>query len=218
MDSTKTIQTSFLVGYFLLGIIVHSLTARCIVLSSAPSVITHEECPMPSLEKEISKALDKYKINPENKAQIRRLIGLLSKTIPTYDCRRNYDKKPIPAWWLADDDSIANWFAFLLDRVKRDDELALKLLVQFYATSDGYFKEGLSYRLIEIFLSQPALVLECWTYMRVYREKITEFTVFLRPEDGARMVTVYHDLGAKNKDFKQQCDEIIEIVKKGQFR
>jgi hypothetical protein len=183
-----------------------------IVFSTLPSEIVSTECPMPSIEKKIGKAFEHYISNPKDQTNIRNLIQLLSETIPTYDCRRNYDYTPIPAWWMAKEENLDKWFSFVLEQVKNDNYSALKLFIQFYATSDGYLIESLSHRLLEVFFNQPALVLRSWTDIREYGEKISEAIRFQNPEDTIRMVGVYRDIGIKNPALRSACNELVELL------
>jgi hypothetical protein len=209
----KALASLPIAGYAILGLF-HTPAAKCVTLANPAPVITPQECPMPGLEEKINETLDKYRRSPEKEFLIKHLIRLLSITIPSYNCRRDYDKEPVPAWWLAKDDSIAKWFSFLLERVERSDDSALILLLRFFVSSDGYFKEGLAYRLIDILLNQPTLVLDCWINMRAYDEKLAEIKAFLTAQETARIIDIYQNVGLKDKTLKQKCDEIIGFIKK----
>ena len=63
-------------------------------------------CPMPKLEGEIQKALDENKKAPNDEKKADVFVKLFEKALPTYDCMRDYDSSPVPAWWLSNNGEL----------------------------------------------------------------------------------------------------------------
>ena len=174
------------------------------------------KCPMPDLEREINETLKIYALDQKNPETVHCLFRLLSRTIPSYDCRRDYDSAPIPAWWMANDDSIDNWLAFIIGQVKNNDPTALKLFMRFYAISDGFWAETLSFRLLEVLFGQPRFVLQCWMDIREFSEKISDAQRFESLEGTTRLINLYSDIGMKYKKLKSASEELIGLLRKGE--
>jgi hypothetical protein len=187
---------------------------REVRFSTVPSEIPSIECPMPRLEEEIREAFMKVRSDPENMENIEQLIQLLSKTIPRYDCRRDNDDRPVPAWWLVNDDDVNKWLDFVLWQAGKESRAAFILLVGFYATSDGYISEGLSYRLLEFLSDMPLLVLRSWPEIREHGERILHATRFQDGDQNIRMIDIYRKIQSRNSEYKSECAEIIKLLEK----
>lgn len=169
---------------------------------------------MPRLERDIRESFMKMKYDPGNLGNIEQLIRLLSKTIPRYDCRRDYDDRPVPAWWLANDDEVNEWLDFARWQAGKDNRSAFVLLVGFYATSDGYIREGLSYRLLEFLSDMPLLVLRSWPEIREHGERILNATRYQDGEKNLRMIDIYRKIQSESPEYTSECAEIIQLLEK----
>ncbi|GEM_PF-1318307 len=187
---------------------------REVGFSTLPSEIPSIECPMPRLERDIRESFMKMKNDPGNPGNIEQLIQLLSKTVARYDCRRRYDSRPVPAWWLANDDEVNEWLDFVLRQAGKESRSAFVLLVGFYATSDGYIREGLSYRLLEFLSNMPLLVLRSWPEIREHGERILNATRYQDGEKNLRMIDIYRKIQSESPEYTSECAEIIQLLEK----
>jgi len=115
-----------------------NIQVKKITFSSLPSEKAMNQCPMPGLEEEIDTAYASCLENPDDRGEALRFVRLLEKSMYRYDCRRDYDFEPVPAWWLAD--NAEKWFVLLW---KSDIQEAKKLFISklFRDTLDGAIAE-----------------------------------------------------------------------------
>jgi hypothetical protein len=182
--------------------------------SSLPSELVSVTCPMPQLEKEIKKAFRDWQSHPEDEDLAQKLIGLLQKTIPRYDCRRAMDYKPVPAWWLADDETIANSIGFMKALLDAKSASVLRLFMEFYDTSDGYIAVGLAGQIMKMLNSDPMFILMNWDVLKEYKESIFGVRYIIKSDDVAKLTTLFLDIGLAEPNFKSICEEIIEGLRK----
>ena len=189
---------------------------REVTFSSLPSEKPQEQCPMPELGKEIEAAFAICKQNPEDKDKASVLIRLLEKATPRYDCRRDYDSKPVPAWWLANHEGPWLWIHYLYDKVFENDNEALLVYEKFLATSDGAFAEVMSEQMWGLLHDRPLFILENWTGI----ENNRGWVLIARPwpsqgnKEISKMIEIYRDIAIKEPKYKSACDEIISILGK----
>lgn len=167
-------------------------------------------CPMPDLEKEINSAYDIWKSNPIEEKIIDNLLRVLEKAIPRYDCRREIDSEPVPAWWLADYRSNDNWIAFMTTVLDAGYAPALRLFMEFFRTSDGYIAEGMTWQIVKMINSDPIFILENWGDLKNYKESVFGIRKFLGQDDIDRLTTMYRDISHTKPSFSSACAEIIE--------
>jgi hypothetical protein len=121
-----------------------------LVLSDRPSDRGMETCLKPEFFLKINEAYKACLKNPEDKLKANRFVRLLKKTMYKYDCRRNYDFSPIPAWWLCGEgkdyqkvssyDDPNKWF-HLLSKLKIKEARELFGSELFRSTLDGEIAE-----------------------------------------------------------------------------
>jgi hypothetical protein len=194
-------------------VVPESILVKEISFSSLPSEKPQVLCPMPELVREIEQAFEDCKRNPQDMNKTQVLIQLLEKATPRYDCRRSYDSRPVPAWWLGDHDAW-RWVDYLLDRVLKDDGDALRVFEKFLASSDGAFAEVWSEEMSEILRNKPLLVLENWTGSEDNRMAVgmaRPWPLHGNPEID-HLIEIYRDIAAKEPKYKSACDEIIRIL------
>ena len=66
-----------------------------------------ETCPTKELCPLYSETLDKCEKNNKSKS-CSDFIDLYKKLVPKYDCKRSFDKEPVPAIWLCDEGTYAS--------------------------------------------------------------------------------------------------------------
>jgi hypothetical protein len=196
-----------------------SIQVKEIHFSSLPSEQPQVLCPMPELEQEINEAYKAWGADPKDANRSSRLIGLLERITPKYDCRRSFDSEPVPAWWLADHESKWLWIDFLYNRILDNDPDALRVYVKFYDDSSGAIAEVMSENLWTIFKDRPLLILENWSMIK----DDPEWPLMYRPWPPSGsisingMVEIYSDIAIKEPKYRSACDEIISILsEKGQ--
>jgi hypothetical protein len=182
--------------------------------SSLPSELVSTTCPMPELQKEITKSYEEHLLNPGDQNTASRLMRLLERLIPTYDCRRSYDYKPVPAWWLADYKDAENWIRFVDRQVLANNKLALKLYMEFFNTADGYIATGMMHFLRDTLLSRPSFILENWPDLQSYKEMIFNVlrSVDMDEETVIEMKKVYQDAMLREPKYAPACKEILEAL------
>jgi|WetSurSiteA1Bulk_404760.scaffolds.fasta_scaffold07907_1 hypothetical protein len=189
----------------------------CPSKATAPSQSTSGSascpCPMPELGKEINKAYDAWKLMPNEINTINLLSGL-EKAIPKYDCRRKIDKAPVPAWWLADYQSIENWIDFLSSVIDNHFSPALRIFMDFFITADGYIAEEMTWQMIKMIRSDPIFILENWTAVRPYQEAVYGIRHMLEPEDIDDIAMMYKKISAEEPLLYAACLEIIDGLRK----
>jgi len=182
--------------------------------SSLPSELVSTTCPMPELQKEINEVYEGHLLNPADQNTVSRLIRLLERLIPTYDCRRSIDYRFVPAWWMADNKDAENWIRFVYRQVLANNKAALKLYMEFFVTSDGYIAAGMTYFLRDILQSQPSFILENWPDLQSHKEGILNVIrfVYMDEETITGMRKVYQDAMLKEPKYTAACKEILEAL------
>lgn len=127
------------------GVSLHTL-----LLSPRRSDRAIETCPKPEMFLKVNKAYQACLKNPDDKFKASSFVGLLVKMMDKYDCRRKYDYKPIPAWWLCGEgydyrqvssqDDPEKWFN-LLSKLKTHEARNLFGSELFRSTLDGAIAE-----------------------------------------------------------------------------
>jgi hypothetical protein len=181
--------------------------------SSKPSEIVMKTCPMPELGKAINIAIEDSRLNFQNDEKTTYALQLLEKAIPRYDCRRNYDYEPIPAWWMADYQVIDDWIDFIRHEVLAHNDYALKVFVEFLATSDGYIAEGMLSEIWRVLIGHPLYVLKNWESIREFRKAFLGSVYFQEPGSGDELISVYRKIAEENPKYTPTVDEIAETVK-----
>jgi hypothetical protein len=167
---------------------------------------------MPELGLEINKAYDVWKSNPNEKS-INNLLLYLEKAVPKYECKRKFDKGPVPAWWLADYESIDKWIDFLSSVVDGHYSPALKPFLDFYVTSDGYIAEEMTWQMIKVVRTDPVLILENWPIVRPYLRAVCGIRHMLTPEDIDEIVAMYDQISKTEPQLRASCLEIVNGLK-----
>jgi hypothetical protein len=197
-------------------VIPEDIIVKGISFSSLPSEKPQVLCPMPELEKEIEQAFGDCSRNPRDKGKALVLIRLLERTTPSYDCRRSYDTRPVPAWWLAYHEAPWRWVDYLHDRVLENNGDALRVYQKFLASSDGAYAEVWAEEMWGILHDRPLLVLENWTGIEDNRDWLLVARPW--PAQGesriGEMVEIFRDIASKEPKYKPACDEIISILSK----
>lgn len=111
-----------------------------VVFSSLPSERAIQQCPMPKLENEIQIAYEKCKLTHNAAKDAKVFVSLLKKAMYKYDCRRDFDYEPVPAWYLTKGEKVDEWFDLLskLEIIEAKELFESKL---FTDTLDGCFAE-----------------------------------------------------------------------------
>jgi hypothetical protein len=172
-------------------------------------------CPMPGLAEDIEKAFSDCVLYPRDESKTLRLIQLLEKTTPKYGCRRAFDSRPVPAWWLAGSDAQWRWIGYLYDSILENNSEALRVFTKFLTTSDGAFAEVISEQLWGILWDRPLLILENWTGI----EPNKEWVLMCRPspylggrDEVGNVIAILKDMSNKEPKYKSACEEIISIL------
>lgn len=189
------------------------ITGLKVGFSSKPSEIVMKTCPMPELGKTINNAIEDSRINFGNDGKTTYALQLLEKAVPKYDCRRNYDYEPIPAWWMADYKMIDDWIEFIHHEVLAHNDYALRVYVEYLATSDGYRAEGMLSDFWGILIGHPLYVLKNWDRIREFRKEILGSVYFQEPGSGDELVSIYRKVSEEYPIYKSAFDEIAETVK-----
>jgi hypothetical protein len=194
---------------------------KAISFSSLPSEKPQTQCPMPELGREIEQAFEDCNRNPRDKEKALALIQLLERATPRYDCRRSYDTKPVPAWWMADHEATWRWIDYLYRKVLENDDDALRVYEKFLAGSDGALAEVMSEQMWGLLGERPVFILENWAGVESSREWL-HVAMPWPPEDNPainKMIGIYRDIAVKEPKYKAACEEIISILggKRSQF-
>ena len=179
--------------------------------SEKPQVL----CPMPKIEQDITDAYMDCRQNPEDKEKALVFIRLLERITPKYDCRRPFDHKPVPAWWLASSRIYEEgWIEWLYRKTLEKNGDAFRVYAKFLATSSGAIAENMSEEMWGILHDQPLFVLENWTGIEDNKEWVLMCMPW--PLQGnteiSKMIEIYRDIARKEPNYKSACDEIISIL------
>jgi hypothetical protein len=87
------------------SVIAKDESAKGSVVSAKRSDGTIDGCPKPEYFLRVNDAYRDCLKDPGNKSKANGFVELLEKLMYRYDCRRNYDSEPIPAWWLCGEGS-----------------------------------------------------------------------------------------------------------------
>ena len=116
------------------------LVLQRLSVSDKPSEVVIKSCPMPHLRDKIVIAYDDCLKNPYDMDKERTFVNLFEKSLHRYDCRRSYDYKPVPAWWLCAYEETDKWLR-LLSQMKSLEAKKLFGSSLFRSTLDGEYAE-----------------------------------------------------------------------------
>lgn len=172
-----------------------------------------KNCPMPELEVEINKAYQESRQNPKDEAKTTLFLSLLEKAIPEYECVPRPGGRPVPAWRLADFQNIDKWLDFLNEKVKENNNYALKVFAEFMPTAaNGMWGEIMVDQIWPILHDRPIFVLENWESIREFRETILESLYFNPPGSDIELINIYQEIAKKNPEYRTACDEVIKTI------
>lgn len=93
-----------------------------ITFSEARSDKKMVTCPSKEIFGKLRKAYADAKSSPKDKEKVTQFVNLIKVILPKYDCRRDFDNDPVPAWYLCGEkgtkevcghSDVWNWFTFL---------------------------------------------------------------------------------------------------------
>jgi hypothetical protein len=172
-----------------------------------------KNCPMPELEKEISDAFQASRQNPKDQERTTLFLSLLEKAIPKYECISKAGGAPVPAWWLADFQNRLDWIDFLYEKLKENNNYALKVFAEIMPTATGIFGEMMADQIWPVLHDRPMFMLENWDSIREFRERILESLYFNPPGSDIELINIYQEIAKKHPEYRAACDEIIEATK-----
>lgn len=88
-----------------------SLSSLC--FSSEPNERPSSTCPVPLIIEKMNKVYNECIKNPNNQSNDSEFVSLFKLLLYRYDCKRDYDFKPVPAWWLINSEDPEKWINFL---------------------------------------------------------------------------------------------------------
>lgn len=143
---------------------------------------TNNDCPMPQLGIEIRIAYNELISNPHLHLKDSTFVTLLEKSFYKYNCKRSFDKNPVPALWLCDSGDIEKWIEYLS---KMNSTYAKKLFGSrlFRSVLDGSLAEQFFQlsKEVEYTLKNPHKLIEYdfkvfpYLYENNYKEHVKAF-------------------------------------------
>lgn len=122
-----------------------------ITLAETPSDRKMITCPKRDVFSEVESRYEFAIKQPDSEVGIERFVSAFAKLFDRYDCRRNFDYEPVPAWWLCEEpkneysgcseSQIEKWLAFLA-ATKHPTARKLFGSEKFRSTLDGAYAEG----------------------------------------------------------------------------
>jgi hypothetical protein len=184
-----------------------------VAFSSLGGEYISKSCPMPELEKEINSAYQESRQDPKDKEKATLFLSLLEKSIPKYECIPKKGGLPVPAWWLADLKNRIDWIEFLYEKLKENNNYALKVFAEIMPTASGVFGEMMVDYIWPILHDRPRFVLENWESIREFRETLLESLYFNPPGSDIELINIYREIAKEDSKYQAACDEIIETTK-----
>jgi hypothetical protein len=186
--------------------------------SSLGGEYVSRNCPMPELGKEIMKAYEESRLNPQDATKTARFITLMEKALPEYDCVQKTGWGPVPAWCLIDEDNldtIVSLIQYLYEKVGEANESALRVFAGMFDHADGVISEMMADQIWEVMHDKPLFILKVWPDIRNYRRNIVLISSGLQDiDDVHNMAEIYREVAKNELKYKSACDEIVGILSK----
>jgi hypothetical protein len=169
---------------------------------------------MPELGRQIKKAYEESKLNPQDEARTTKFFSLLEKAIPEYDCIPKGAGGPVPALYMVDLNERLDWIVYLFKKVEENNGSALRVYADIYDISNGIVSEMMADQIWEIIHGRPYFTLENWKFIKGHRNNILDSHWMQNPKSNLDTIEIYRSIAAKEPKYKSACDEIVGILSK----